>query len=523
LLWSIKIGAKDLSSAVIGPDGTIYVDADDGKLHAINPDSTQKWEIKLGAYSTPAIGTDGTIYAIDPSGKKKWEFGTRNTVSSSAELHHSTPVIGGDGTIYFGGTDDNKIFAVKPDGTKKWQIPTSGYYEAITVGADGTIYAVVGPRGANGGNNYLYAISPNGEEKWTFNTRETALTTPSVGADGTIYVGSSNHKLFALQPNGVQKWQVNNIAYSSPTVGADGTIYVGNKGGLFALGPDGAIKWIFNTDSFYTVIDPKHIIDGNIVKKVNIDSFVKSTPLIGTDGTIYFIADYKPPIDPITLYAIGPDANIRWQYYKFGLESSIYRTPAIGANGTLYIGASYGELYAIESVGFIGAGSVILNKNVMKMQAGESELLTASVLPVDATNKKVRWSSNDNKVAEVDRTGIVSGIAPGTATITVSTENGGFIATCEVTVTPSASPPPVTFTDISGHWAKTNIVNAVKLKIASGYPDGTFRPDENITRAEFALLLMNGIKPAGEGAELAFIDKGQIGEWAVKAVAQACS
>ncbi|WP_179233071.1 S-layer homology domain-containing protein [Paenibacillus rigui] len=80
---------------------------------------------------------------------------------------------------------------------------------------------------------------------------------------------------------------------------------------------------------------------------------------------------------------------------------------------------------------------------------------------------------------------------------------------------------PVNFSDISGHWAEANIKQAVSAGIVSGYPDGTFKPDRTVTRAEFAVMLMNALKPQGDGAALTFTDKEKIGAWAQKSVAQA--
>jgi hypothetical protein len=54
-----------------------------------------------------------------------------------------------------------------------------------------------------------------------------------------------------------------------------------------------------------------------------------------------------------------------------------------------------------------------------------------------------------------------------------------------------------------------------------GFPDGTFKPNHTVTRTEFAVMLMNALKPQGEGVELTFTDKAKIGSWAQKAVAQA--
>ena len=60
--------------------------------------------------------------------------------------------------------------------------------------------------------------------------------------------------------------------------------------------------------------------------------------------------------------------------------------------------------------------------------------LTATVAPADATNKTVTWSSSDDTIATV-ADGVVTGVAAGTATITVTTQDGGFTDTAEITVT----------------------------------------------------------------------------------------
>ena len=62
-------------------------------------------------------------------------------------------------------------------------------------------------------------------------------------------------------------------------------------------------------------------------------------------------------------------------------------------------------------------------------------LLTPTVTPVVADNLSVTWSSSDNSVAEVDANGLVSAVDDGTATITVTTDESGFTATCAITVT----------------------------------------------------------------------------------------
>ena len=54
-----------------------------------------------------------------------------------------------------------------------------------------------------------------------------------------------------------------------------------------------------------------------------------------------------------------------------------------------------------------------------------------------------------------------------------------------------AAPSESSFPDTQGHWAQEQIEAAVRSGWVSGYPDGTFRPDATITRAEFVKMLLS--------------------------------
>ena len=77
---------------------------------------------------------------------------------------------------------------------------------------------------------------------------------------------------------------------------------------------------------------------------------------------------------------------------------------------------------------------VSLNKTELTLTEGNSETLTATVEPSDAANKNVTWTSSNTSVATVDTNGKVTAVGAGEATITVTTADGGFTDTCEVTV-----------------------------------------------------------------------------------------
>lgn len=86
---------------------------------------------------------------------------------------------------------------------------------------------------------------------------------------------------------------------------------------------------------------------------------------------------------------------------------------------------------------------------------------------------------------------------------------------------PNEEQPTPTLSDIGGHWASGFIQDAITKGLVKGYPDGTFRPDQSITRAEIAVVLAKALRLQGEGAALPFLDKEEIGAWAKLPIALA--
>ncbi len=84
--------------------------------------------------------------------------------------------------------------------------------------------------------------------------------------------------------------------------------------------------------------------------------------------------------------------------------------------------------------------NVTLNKTALNLAIGDNATLTATVAPDNATNKKVTFTSNNDKIATVDANGKVTALAAGNATITATTADGNKTATCTVTVTEKKIP-----------------------------------------------------------------------------------
>ena len=95
---------------------------------------------------------------------------------------------------------------------------------------------------------------------------------------------------------------------------------------------------------------------------------------------------------------------------------------------------------------YVAVSEVSLNHSTLELLEGESTTLSATILPEKATNKNVIWTSSDTSVIIVDN-GKVTAIKEGTATITVTTEDGNKSATCEVTVLHDEYNDPIVFAD----------------------------------------------------------------------------
>ena len=111
--------------------------------------------------------------------------------------------------------------------------------------------------------------------------------------------------------------------------------------------------------------------------------------------------------------------------------------------------------------------SVSLDKTSLGLTEGETTQLTATVEPEDASNKNVTWESSNTNVATVNN-GEVTAVSAGTATITVTTVDGGKTDTCTVTVREEAPDRPVNLPDThsidlivsDGGEAKLSLTNA---------------------------------------------------------------
>lgn len=132
-------------------------------------------------------------------------------------------------------------------------------------------------------------------------------------------------------------------------------------------------------------------------------------------------------------------------------------------------------ILAILSFGLVSCGgdddktkvtSVSLSETTLSLTVGQMKILTETVLPADADDKSVKWTSSDNSIATVD-SGKVMAKSKGTATITVATNDGNYKASCVVTVEEIVVPQDPVITVLFGdkEWTASDYI---AVEYASG-------------------------------------------------------
>gem|GEM_PF-2949168 len=120
------------------------------------------------------------------------------------------------------------------------------------------------------------------------------------------------------------------------------------------------------------------------------------------------------------------------------LDCVIAQVDATGSTNASTVAGQYATQYAIArgaSQIYFPLTAITMGSNQVTISESGTSQLTVAYTPTNATNKYLTWSSNNPSVATVSDTGLVTGVAAGTATITAtSEENPLYISTCTVTV-----------------------------------------------------------------------------------------
>ncbi len=246
-------------------------------------------------------------------------------------------------------------------GTVRWSYEVGGTVSSSpAIGPDGRV--VVGST-----TGKLTAVDAKGALLWTFDAGGPVTASPAIAADGTVYIGSGNTFVYALNSDGTLKWsyKTGGNVRSSPTIGAAGPlaghVAVGSDDArLHVLRPDGKVAFVFEAKDKIAA-PPAITADGRVL----VGSGDGLLHVVGPDGKAVWsvscgskIEGSGPAIAPDgtiyvgsqdkNLYAIKPDGAVKW---KLGTGNRIDATPAIRADGVIVVGSADKSFYGVKPDG----------------------------------------------------------------------------------------------------------------------------------------------------------------------------
>ena len=216
--------------------------------------------------------------------------------------------------------------------------------------------------------------------------------------------------------------------------------------------------------------DGRHIVYAKLTNAEGNVTYLRTTGRIVIDTTppeIVGIEDgktyYRDDGETITAYPISDVTAIDTNLDSFSVNGNPISISDADETKSVSFSAPYEESCTYKFIATDKAGNVTektvnvyyndkvvsvtgvsLNESSITLDVGGSKTLAATVTPDNATNKKVRWTSDNETVATVSEDGVVTAVAGGTAVITATTHDGLFTATCTVTVNAPDAAPTIT-------------------------------------------------------------------------------
>ncbi len=312
-------------------------------------------------------GEDGLLYCLNIEGKVIWAYGTRSKIIS-------TPAFGPNGNIYFSNWENSTLYELDRNGSLIWKYELGNYSvgSSITFDEFGRLYVISGnDDGAN-----LFAFE-NDELVWKLELPAVIGSTPAIGSDGTLYLVLKENKMALINWDGTVKYYVGLLGLDmdgtetqvSPLISSDGVIYLIEHGyntatankyrqSVTAYYSDGSIKWkntkvssgtgtplyyngtlyVLGESTFYALNGQ----NGDILweKNISYSSLNPSSPILSSDGVIYFISNY-------TVYGFDLNGTELWSYELSGEYGRPvgFSSPTLTKEGVLIVPTSQG-IYA---------------------------------------------------------------------------------------------------------------------------------------------------------------------------------
>lgn len=240
-----------MENPAVAADNTIYVGGN--QLYAFDSDGNPKWSYMLGSaiMNAPIIDPSGNIYfqrlgsivSLTSGGTQRWIVATTGESLSS-------PAFATDYATVFVAVHDKVYRLATSNGAKVWEFTPAGmtgeFRATPAVDANNNVY--IGTKADS--QSVLYAIKADGSGLlWQNPIHADLYSSPALGNDQTLYVGSEGARLHALDlATGVARWSsplYNDVTWSSAAISSDGTLYIGS---MDYQGVGGAV-YAFDTDA----------------------------------------------------------------------------------------------------------------------------------------------------------------------------------------------------------------------------------------------------------------------------------
>ena len=410
---------------------------------------------------TMTVGESKTVpYAVLPSdaSNKAVTWSTSNSSVATVSNGIVTGVAPGTATITVttvdGGYTDTCIVTIKAAFIPVTGVTLNVDSLTLTVGDEAVLTATVAP--SNATNKTVY---------WS--TSDASIATVSNGVVKALKAGTATITVRTADGNFTDTCTVTVKAAAIPVTGVtldqtSKTIELGEEFTLTATvlpynATNKTVYWSTSDASIATVDNgivrgvgagtatiTVRTADGGFTAtcEVTVSGDIKVTGVtVGPSTATVVIGNTVTLVASIIPYN-ATNQNVSWSSSdssiasvdKNGVVTGIKEGTAVITVTTEDGGYTATSTVTVEKSSVVPVTGVKLDKTTASIAVGETVTLTATVLPSDATNKNITWSTSNSKVATVSN-GVVKAVAAGNATITVTTEDGSHTATCEVTVT----------------------------------------------------------------------------------------
>jgi outer membrane protein assembly factor BamB len=252
--WTAALGDRVYSAPLVHEDGTLYVGIDGKKLVALGPQGAVLWRLEVDgeADSGAVFANDGTVifaagsyvHAARRGGDLAWRFAARGKVFTA-------PAVTDDGVVVFG-SQDHRVYALGSGGSLAWSTDLGADIDgAPVIGDDGAVYV-----GTDRGE--IVRLEERGKIGWRTPVGGYVRGVLSLARNGDILAGTYGpvprvvrvgpeggvRGAFAIQGTGAREFGI----HGGPLEDAEGSLFFGAQDdAAYAIGPDGALRWRFET------------------------------------------------------------------------------------------------------------------------------------------------------------------------------------------------------------------------------------------------------------------------------------